>query len=121
MLGIQIIIGILVVHFIADFYYQTNDMATKKSKSIKWLTYHILTYTFILFIGGFLYWNGQHIAVIYFALINGAAHWIVDFFTSKITKYLWKAKKVHHFFVVIGLDQLIHYITLFTTYTVLFK
>jgi hypothetical protein len=118
---LQIIIGILIVHFIADFYYQTHEMAVNKSKSIKWLSYHILVYTLILFLGGFLYWNEQHIAVVYFTLINGTAHWIIDFFTSKATKYLWKAKQLHNFYVVLGLDQLIHYLILFISYTLLFN
>lgn len=117
---IRIIIGILIVHFIGDFIYQTNTMAVNKSKSIKWLSYHILVYTLVLFLGGFLYWTGQSASVIlFFIFLNGAIHWIVDFFTSKITSYLWKSEQIHNFFVVIGLDQLIHYSTLFITYYIL--
>jgi hypothetical protein len=43
-------------------------------------------------------------------------HWITDFITSKITSRLWKKATVsgdyHNFFVVVGVDQMIHILTL---------
>lgn len=92
------------IHFLADFVMQTNEMAQNKSTSLRWLTIHICVYTTFFVAFG---WQ--------FALINGAAHWIVDFFTSKATSYLWKKKEVHYFFVVIGFDQALHLTILFLT------
>lgn len=99
---------LLIVHWFADFVCQSNYMAQNKSSSIKALSLHILVYTAILSVFG-----------LKFAIINGLAHFAVDFITSRITKYLWKKQDVHNFFVVIGLDQLIHTITLIYTYNLL--
>lgn len=96
---------IIGVHWVSDFVLQTDAMARGKSTSIKWLSIHVAVYTVLLFIFG---WQ--------FALINGAVHWVVDFFTSKWSSYLWKKEEVHWFFVVIGLDQAIHMATLLSTF-----
>lgn len=42
-------------------------------------------------------------------------HWITDFFTSKVSAWLYP-KSRHYFFVWIGLDQLIHAWTLLALY-----
>lgn len=63
-----------------------------------WLSIHVATYSFPIFcLFGYK-----------FAAINGLAHWIVDFVTSKMTSRLYRAGKNHYFFVVIGADQAIH-------------
>ena len=90
------------VHFIADFILQSNAMAINKSKNIKYLFFHCLTYSIPMLLFG---WK--------FALINGAAHFFVDFVTSKITAYLWSINQRHWFFVIVGLDQAIHLTCLF--------
>jgi hypothetical protein len=53
-----------------------------------------------------------------FGVINGALHFVVDFFTSKITSSLWGKKELHNFFAVIGFDQLIHNITIIATFCI---
>lgn len=97
----------LLIHWIADFYFQTDKMAINKSTSMKWLTYHVLTYT-----GIFIILNNyiilSNISILFWILFNGASHWIIDFFTSKITSYFWKKEDRHNFFVTIGFDQFLH-------------
>lgn len=92
------LLSILITHFIADFVLQSDKMAINKSTSISWLTVHIATYSIsMMLIFGWKY-----------ALVNGLLHWAIDFGTSKWTSYLWKKGDRHNFFVVIGLDQLLH-------------
>lgn len=119
---LQIVVMIF-FHWVADFLLQTHEMSINKSKSNYWLTKHIkaymlgllpITYMVIHFggtIGGaFLWW-----------VLNGGLHWVTDYFTSRWTSKLWAKQEVHNFFVVIGLDQFIHYICLFGTYVILTK
>ena len=116
-LTLYIVLLILGGHFISDFVYQTNDMAVNKSKNNWWLSYHAIVYGVILFcisnaFGLFDTWQ----LIMYWAVTNAAIHWCVDYCTSRVTSYLWKKGDVHYFFVVIGLDQFIHYTCLFWTY-----
>ena len=116
-----IIIAILLAHFAADFFMQTDNMAKNKSTSIRWLSQHVLVYMLtITVLMGFFYTTVPYL-FISFVLINGAAHWCVDFVTSKITKKLHEAGKIHEFFVVIGFDQFLHYVILFVSYAKIFN
>ena len=99
------IVALVWVHWFADFVFQTDDMAQKKSKSNLWLTAHVAVYTLPFFFFG-----------LKFALINGLAHWCVDWVTSRINSRLWQEKRVHAFFVGVGIDQAIHMTTLMLTY-----
>lgn len=95
---------VFIVHWIADFILQTDKMATNKSTSFRWLSSHVAAYTLCLMPFGPK-----------FALVNGASHMVVDFFTSRATSYLWKKGDRHNFFVVIGFDQLLHALVLVAT------
>ena len=100
------VILILWLHFIGDFLLQTDEMALNKSHSWKWLSIHALVYglPFYVVLGLINFKAG----VIY-ALINSILHGLVDTVTSRITARLWAKGERHWFFVVIGLDQVIHY------------
>lgn len=127
MITFSLPIGLILLHFIGDFILQSNWMALGKSKSIPPLTFHVLVYSLV-----FLPFYGFHFWIVTFYL-----HWIVDFITSRITSKLWfidlfptsckpedadpnwstyyahiRENKRHWFFVMIGFDQLIHYVCL---------
>ncbi len=111
------IISILVIHFVADFVFQNDKMALNKSKSLYWLSIHVLVYTVVLFAGSFFAFRmfSPGMVAIY-ALANGVLHFITDFFTSKLTSRLAQRESKHWFFVAVGFDQLVHYVCLLTTY-----
>jgi hypothetical protein len=106
MLDISIIITILALHFVGDFMLQSDAIAKNKSKSNIALTQHVLIYTFVLM------WTLHPL----WAIVNGIAHFIVDYITSRLTSHYWQKGNTHVFFVVIGFDQIMHFIILFTTY-----
>ena len=116
---------ILFGHWVADFVFQTDEMAQNKSSSNFWLTQHVLAYTICMaFVGGFIFRDLIHgddrefaIALVSWLLVNLKLHWITDYTTSRINSYLWRNERRHDFFVMIGADQLIHYTCLFATDT----
>lgn len=92
-------------HFICDFLLQSDKMATNKSSSNRWLGLHVAAYS-VPFL-----WFGWR-----FALVNGVAHFLIDWLTSRGTSWLWKQEERHWFFTMIGFDQAIHMTTLALTY-----
>lgn len=134
-LPISVIFTILVVHFIADFVFQTPWMAQNKSKSNFALNAHIATYWSILLvlcgaIDGFMFmYYGNNTLVQNFpgfnllmgwSILNAGIHWCVDYCTSRLSSKQFN-KDWHKFFLIIGFDQLIHYFTLFGTYVWIFN
>jgi len=112
---------IIWAHFIGDFVFQNDRMAINKSKSNSWLAIHCLVYTYILM----LFCNiplgipGTW-TLTYWALINGAVHFAIDYCTSRGTSYLWQKNERHWFFTLIGFDQALHMTVLFITYKLMF-
>jgi len=58
----------------------------------------------------------QHWHVSLFFLITFAAHTITDWFTSRWCKYYFSRGNNHNGFVVVGLDQMLHYAQLILCY-----
>lgn len=96
---------ILLTHFLADFCFQTHEQAINKSSSNQALAEHVFTYAFVFaLVFGFK-----------FAAITAVLHFITDWNTSRVTKHLYTAGDTHMFFVVVGFDQVLHYVQLCAT------
>lgn len=98
---------LLTIHFVADFVLQTNWQAQNKSKNWAALFLHVGTYS-ACFIP-FAWWLfGPSFAAIQFVTITFWLHFITDAITSRINSSMWRANRVHAFFVGVGADQLSH-------------
>lgn len=115
------IFTILFIHWIADFWCQTDWMAKNKSISNKALTYHVLAYStiWLLVCNCYSIITNNYLILALFPAITFISHWMTDYFTSRLNSKLWKEGKVHYFFVSIGGDQILHYVQLFLTFYLL--
>jgi len=103
----------MLIHFLADFGLQTNDQAINKSTSSDWLFKHVGVYSLIWLIATipiFGVWS------ILFAWVTFITHFITDYCTSRTGKPFLDKKDLHNGFVVVGFDQMIHFITLYYTF-----
>jgi len=126
MIDLKIVLAIILIHWLADFVFQTDKMAKGKSKNWNDLLSHTGTYSFIWFcfvpfyvllnLDTYVEWTGT-----LFVLITFIAHTITDYFTSRLNSKLWAKGDVHNFFVSIGFDQVLHYTQLLLTYYILTK
>lgn len=108
MIDVNIVLALFAVHFIADFFIQTEHQAMNKSKSIWPLTRHCITYGLCFLPFG-----------VVFAFMTGLLHIVVDYATSRMTASLWAKGETRRFFQVIGFDQFLHAISLVGVYYIL--
>ena len=111
----QLFLWILVIHFLADFGLQTHEQATMKGKFNLWLFYHVGVYSVIWLICSFIFFGEIWDAVL-FSLITFIFHYCTDWITSRIGKPFWEKQDLHNGFVVVGFDQVLHYIQLYYTF-----
>jgi hypothetical protein len=115
---------LLAVHWVADFVLQTQWQASNKSKNLEALLRHVGVYTIVLvFTVPFIFPGDLEThSARWFAFVagNGLLHFGTDFLTSRMTSRLYAKDDWHNFFVVVGLDQLIHQVTLAGTMLLIF-
>ena len=129
MINIYAVLGILLIHWFADFVLQTDRQAKNKSKSWKALLSHTGTYSAVWYVilVFFSVWgnhfNGPSIGELgwskwmgAFPLVTFVCHTITDYFTSRLNSKLYAKGDVHNFFVSIGFDQWLHAAQLLLTY-----
>ena len=132
-MSIYEVLGILFMHWVADFVLQTDEQAKGKSTEWKWLLQHTATYSFALLAMMTFTKIGMHLFTDYvvtidmsyriaaFVVITFVFHTLTDYYTSRLNSKLYAKGDIHNFFVSIGFDQWLHYAQLFITYMILFK
>lgn len=106
---------ILVVHFLADFVLQTHWQASNKSTNLRALMYHVLTYSLTWFAIVSIFTNNIEAGFMFF-VVTFITHLTTDYITSKEVKRYFDNKDFHNGFVVIGFDQVLHYVQLYLTF-----
>lgn len=102
-------------HWLFDFFLQTDEQSKGKSHSFYFLGQHVGVYMLGLFVMASFTPAINSSPRIFFAwaVFNTMAHFFTDYITSRASSLLWKDGNVHDFFVTVGIDQYIHYFTLF--------
>ena len=113
----------MIIHYLADFCLQTVYQAQNKGvgKSF-WnvaLFNHVGMYSIVWFlsvvaISSITGWGLS--TCLLFTLITFVCHYLTDWFTSRIGKQFWTSGDYHNGFVVVGIDQVLHYIQLLSAY-----
>lgn len=104
---------LLVGHFAFDFGLQTHEQATRKSTSNTWLLYHVGVYSLCWFILMLPILGPSNSFL--FAITTLTLHFWTDYCTSRLSKRFFDKDDFHNGFVVIGFDQMLHYIQLYLT------
>lgn len=128
------IFSIIIIHFVADFWLQTEKQGLNKSKNWSDLLSHTYIYTITWLIplviirlyGGYDLLNELFgsIIIMWFFPITFILHTITDYFTSRITSARYKSNHfygINGFWFWISLDQFLHMVQLFGTYYLLVK
>lgn len=118
MISFYTLVSFCFIHWIVDFYFQTPYMSMNKSKSNAALAMHVMVYAIGLTAMMILNENYfiSSVAIIHWIVLNTIAHFFTDYVTSRATSALYEKKNYHDFFIVIGIDQFIHAVTLFGTF-----
>jgi fatty acid desaturase len=114
MISFSTFLFVLLIHFLADFGLQTHEQATNKSSSIKSLSYHVGVYSLIWLVAAWFYFDFFALALL-FSTITFVFHFATDYVTSRVGKPYWAKQDLHNGFVIVGFDQVLHYIQLFLT------
>jgi hypothetical protein len=111
---------------LADFVYQTDWQAKNKSVNNTALIDHTSTYSLTWFGVVFIVYSlkgfntiGACIMAALFSAITFVVHTATDYITSRCSKKYFDAQNYHNGFLVIGFDQILHYLQLYYTYKLL--
>lgn len=111
-----ILMYILLIHFLADFALQTYQQAVNKSTDVVQLAYHCLVYSFIWGLAIMTFPIKDFNVWLLFVVYTFGTHYITDYWTSRLGKPYWDAKDLHNGFVIVGMDQIIHYVTIYISF-----
>lgn len=130
MISLNIISFILLSHLLSDFVLQSRNQGRKKSTNIFWLLTHVLIYSMTT---TFFWWlldlnyeikSSINYSIIFFMIF--ITHGMTDFVTSKLSNFAYlkmqnQNKQINEFWewifwLIIGIDQTIHIISLFWIY-----
>ena len=133
---LKYILLIFITHFIADFIFQSEEMAKGKSTNNLQLLKHTFMYSFItflcLFLMGLFEWIFdisdilKPLNILLFTIITFIFHTITDYMTSRVVKQKFDNQEYGSdipnlgAFTIIGFDQVLHYVQLFLTFSLLF-
>jgi hypothetical protein len=78
------------------------------------LALFLFSWAFLIPYDGFVF-----LCYLGWTIINGLAHFVIDYSISKDRQEYWVKKDFKMYFIFLGLDQLLHYSILAVTYLIL--
>jgi hypothetical protein len=113
------IILIILLHTIGDFFLQGSKLSRLKAIKVPYLFEHVGIYTLLFIVMSPLLLGMSILQGIAFSLLNGALHFIIDYFTGKFkTKY--HDTDESRYIAAVGIDHTLHVIILILSYIYLF-
>lgn len=116
LLTLLLVLYLILSHWIADFVFQDEEWALNKKHNNVALLKHVFTYNLIMML---MFFNILSLKFLFlFGVGSIVSHFIIDYFTSKLVgkrfadKYLGGSIPNLGAFSMIGLDQVLHYITM---------
>lgn len=122
------------LHFLADFVFQSREMAEKKSSDFKYLFNHVLIQITVMFFGLMLVPSLSYGKMYQIAFFNAMIHGLIDWNIWKLYKFVvkyrldrhyeddeeakafaaanWEYWKDKDFYITIGFDQFLHFTTI---------
>ena len=113
------IIILLLMHAVGDFFLQGNRTSKLKALNIPYLLKHVGIYTILFIILSPLILGLTIVQGLYFSLLNGSLHLVVDYVTSK-GKLKYTDSSESKYITVVVEDYLLHIIILISSYMILF-
>ena len=114
MISINFLILILFYHWVMDFVAQTRHVAETKSESFTTVFMHACLYMMPAFVINAIafvfnqFYLPTYIAFSSWIFVNGIAHLVQDFYTSRTQAYLHTQNKTKLFWNSLGFDQFAH-------------
>jgi hypothetical protein len=108
---IALIAGFAIKHFLADFVLQTASMVQEKGYygrrgGLIHAGWHAALSVPVLLIAAPSVW-----VALALGLIEGVVHYHLDYAKERLSRNLGDTHRDHRFWVVLGLDQLLHHLT----------
>jgi hypothetical protein len=107
------------MHVAADFILQGNRLSKLKAHKLGALFTHVGAYTLFFIAISPLLLGLTFMQGVAYSLINGGAHLLIDFFTSKLKNVYWNDSE-SRYMAVISADHVLHILILIATYIYLY-
>jgi len=129
---VESLLLIFLLHFIGDFILQPYRMKIDKSRIPFVMATHIFIYSLVLFVGIWFFYGIK--VAFYYSVINGFIHFMIDSISSKVisntskdlkvepgTSPLYERVNMYYPIIFLGIDQLLHQLSLIITWFYIFK
>ena len=107
------------MHTASDFILQGRVLSKLKASKFGFLLAHVGIYTFFFIVLSPVLLDLTFIQGLWFSLINGATHLVIDYFTGKLKKHYWQKSEIKYL-ATVTFDHALHILILIVSYAYMF-